>query len=259
MTSAVAIETLRANYPDACYEQLREAVDAAIEALKAQDAAGDTISRKAAIGAICSACGKIDCDQTDTCEKLKFPPAQPEERTEERTETHACDLISRQAAIDALDKRFDSIPMEQTTEILLLRKDLRELPSAQPDLPIKEKCAFCPHCKNCDVNDDLSIQPCVDTISRQEVINTVRKIILGFFSTEDGAMTDTEKTLLSVNKAICNGVRELPSAQPEIIRCKDCKHHHYDGEDIPYCDRIDYGYGWKDDDYCSMAERRTDG
>jgi len=42
------------------------------------------------------------------------------------------DLISRQAAIDALDKRFDSIPMEQTTEILLLRKDLRNLPSAQP-------------------------------------------------------------------------------------------------------------------------------
>jgi hypothetical protein len=43
------------------------------------------------------------------------------------------DLISRQAAIDALDKRFDSIPMEQTTEILQLRKDLRELPSAQPE------------------------------------------------------------------------------------------------------------------------------
>lgn len=43
------------------------------------------------------------------------------------------DLISRQAAIDALDKRFDSIPMNQTTEILLLRKDLRELPPAQPD------------------------------------------------------------------------------------------------------------------------------
>lgn len=49
MTNAEAIETLRVNYPDACYEQLREAVDAAIEALKAQDAAGDTISRQAAI------------------------------------------------------------------------------------------------------------------------------------------------------------------------------------------------------------------
>ena len=42
------------------------------------------------------------------------------------------DLISRQAAIDALDKRFDSIPMEQTSEILLLRKDLREMPPIQP-------------------------------------------------------------------------------------------------------------------------------
>jgi len=43
------------------------------------------------------------------------------------------DLISRQAAIDALDKRFDSIPMEQTVEILQLRRDLRELPPAQPE------------------------------------------------------------------------------------------------------------------------------
>ena len=49
MTNAEVIKTLRANYPDACYEQLREAVDAAIEALKAQDVTGDTISRQAAI------------------------------------------------------------------------------------------------------------------------------------------------------------------------------------------------------------------
>ena len=52
MTAKEAIETLRANYPDACYEQLREAVDAAIEALKARDTAGDTISRQAAIDAV---------------------------------------------------------------------------------------------------------------------------------------------------------------------------------------------------------------
>lgn len=32
-----AIEVLRANYPDACYEQLREAVDMAIKALEAQE------------------------------------------------------------------------------------------------------------------------------------------------------------------------------------------------------------------------------
>ena len=42
-----------------------------------------------------------------------------------------------------------------------------------------------------------------------------------------------------------------------LIRCRDCKHHHYQG-DIPYCDRIDYGYGWKDEGYCSRAERRSE-
>lgn len=52
MTREEAIETLKANYPDACYEQLREAVDAAIEALKAQDTAGDTIYRQVAIDAV---------------------------------------------------------------------------------------------------------------------------------------------------------------------------------------------------------------
>lgn len=34
MTIKEAIETLRANYPDACFEQLRDAVDIAISALK---------------------------------------------------------------------------------------------------------------------------------------------------------------------------------------------------------------------------------
>jgi hypothetical protein len=57
---------------------------------------------------------------------------------------------------------------------------------------------------------------------------------------------------------IVNRLRDDPEADwVEIIRCKDCKHHRYD-RDIPYCDRIDYGYEWKDDDFCSRAERRID-
>lgn len=51
-------------------------------------------------------------------------------------------------------------------------------------------------------------------------------------------------------------IDEQPTVEPQIIRCKACKHHHYQN-DIPYCDRIDYGYGWKDEDYCSFAERRS--
>lgn len=57
MTNEETIKTLEANYPDACFEQLREAVDAAIEALKAQDADSDTISRKATIDAILAVTG----------------------------------------------------------------------------------------------------------------------------------------------------------------------------------------------------------
>lgn len=46
MTNTEAIETLRANYPDACYEQLREAVDTAIEALRAQDVTDTNVGSK---------------------------------------------------------------------------------------------------------------------------------------------------------------------------------------------------------------------
>lgn len=47
-------------------------------------------------------------------------------------------------------------------------------------------------------------------------------------------------------------------AQPEIIRCRECKWHRFDKDNIPYCYNIDYGYGWKDDEFCSRAERRED-
>ena len=53
-------------------------------------------------------------------------------------------------------------------------------------------------------------------------------------------------------QAIKSRIESLPSAQPEIIRCKDCKH--WDGVDT--CDVIDAPV-W-DNDFCSMAERRSD-
>lgn len=43
MTIKEAIETLQANYPDACYEQLREAVDVAITILKQADITEESV------------------------------------------------------------------------------------------------------------------------------------------------------------------------------------------------------------------------
>ena len=54
-----------------------------------------------------------------------------------------------------------------------------------------------------------------------------------------------------------NVIREaLKDAQPEIIRCKDCKHYNIDRLfKVGFCD----GRQRNNDDFCSRAERREDG
>ena len=113
------------------------------------------------------------------CPLEEVPSAQPETH-EERTETHACDYISRQAAIDA----------------------------------------FCSHCY----------------VSRPETCSTIQ---------------NGDKWCEEVY-AIIN----LPSAQPEIIRCKDCKLHGTNGHRLNcamFCCTM------PDDGFCSCGERREDG
>ena len=152
--------------------------------------------------------------------------AESEKRTEERTETHACDSVNRQAAIDAVGS-------------MLRRKfgiggDLAEitlagLPSAQPNLQ--------PTCN----------QLATDTISRQAAIEAMD----GF-----NACGYVEEPFERLEKAL----KEIPAAQPEIIRCKDCKYwreyKYVNGKPkyLPYC-----GFNaiyFREDDYCSHAERR---
>ena len=49
----------------------------------------------------------------------------------------------------------------------------------------------------------------------------------------------------------------LPSAQPEIIMCKDCKHKGTKNRVANAWTTI-FGFMVKDDFYCGLAERRTD-
>ena len=56
-------------------------------------------------------------------------------------------------------------------------------------------------------------------------------------------------------------IEDLPSVEPEIIRCKDCK---YSSPNKVYGCRIhsfadDLDERMYSDDFCSYAERRTDG
>jgi len=58
-----------------------------------------------------------------------------------------------------------------------------------------------------------------ETVNKQSAIDTIHKIIYGFFDvTEDDSeepISEKDKLLLAVNKAICNGIKAMPSAQPE--------------------------------------------
>jgi len=113
----------------------------AIEAMKAQDVTdtnvGDMISRQAAIDTL-----KNHLKTTDVPASYpgiirafeewleEVPSAQPEKRTEERTETHACDCIERQAAIEAVGY----YSLHSGDKLLFADKPLKALPSAQPTL-----------------------------------------------------------------------------------------------------------------------------
>ena len=77
-----------------------------------------------------------------------------------------------------------------------------------------------------------------DLIRRSDAVNELAK----FLGVPARACIHEAENLLKV----------VPSAQPEIIRCKDCKH--YDGRP---CGIVDW-YNTADD-FCSRAERRTDG
>ena len=95
----------------------------------------DLISRQAAIDAIYHHLPSVSITRARTM-LHEVPSAQPEKRTQERTETHACDLIDRQAAIDALaDMHCKS---DEDGYVWIIRSDawarIDALPSAQPEL-----------------------------------------------------------------------------------------------------------------------------
>lgn len=95
-----------------------------------------------------------------------------------------------------------------------------------------------------------------DLISRQAVIEINRSY--------HGQMPN------EVNHRIWIEINELPSAQPEIVRCKECRNRgdddcpmrfiewvEYDDDGYIEYDDIIYDYT-KDDGFCDRAERRTD-
>lgn len=159
-------------------------------------------------------------------------------------------LIDQQAAIEALDKRFDSIPMEQTTEILQLRKDLRSLPSVQ----LEQDREF----MKLTVRNSNG-RPYYSIIFLEFDDNGVGHDFEGYSSYSLDVISDYLKKYF------------MPSVQPsatdtndggnliempQVVRCKDCKWwHDWNGECYGN-GNTGYGVGRKADDFCSWGERR---
>ena len=215
----------------------------------------DLISRQVAIDAvnkICDRCGehkKYDGVMCGTCyldgvadiiEDL--PSVQP--NLQPTCNNLATDTISRQALCEyALSQKDKSVTPN----------DIMRFPSAQPELTddraikhlqstgwmqnhdkemyemgLKEQLAD-------DSGGYDGLIPCEDTISRQAAIDTLYHVD-------------------EYNGRSIEAIRNLPSAQPEIIHCKDCIRY---GKDDCFM-KIQMLWELKPDDFCSYAERREE-
>ena len=138
------------------------------------------------------------------------------------------DLISRQDAI----RIVDNIDTWQAGWRGNAIESMNALPSAHPE-------------------------PCEDAVSRKAVEEMLKNGFpaRGMWEIEGDVVKQTVCETLA--DALMD-LERLPSAQPEIIRCKDCKYYTRPW----YCEAWNNSPGFpvvSDEMFCSMAERREDG
>ena len=96
-----------------------------------------------------------------------------------------------------------------------------------------------------------------DLIDRKSAIDSIEKHLR--FGDELYPLTETDKILNHAFEIAASCVYNLPSAQPEIVRCKDCAAYGemLTGRDMRMiCHK--FALNFPRDFYCAYAERRTD-
>lgn len=98
-----------------------------------------------------------------------------------------------------------------------------------------------------------------DLIERQKAIDALtRKMVSIPTAGEKDLMGDVNR----IRAEDISVIRRLPSAQPEIVRCGQCKYAEVtdaqDNQDGYTC-QFHRGSIWFSGSYCSWGERRTDG
>ena len=154
-------------------------------------------------------------------------------------------LISRQDAIK------EAYPVSIDGEVfdVVQVETLMGLPSAQPETIIES-------------DESIKLQNSNDTISRQAAVDAIAKMMPKSYTPDGSHPADEEIFRAQEIFADCiKTIEILPSAQPEVIRCKDCKYmtEHYDTDgNVPYWTCSEWDSGTDYDGFCHYAERRTD-
>jgi len=140
------------------------------------------------------------------------------------------DLISRQAAIEVIDAVFPVDPMKSeyaqgiACGAALSKTYVEQLPSAQPE-PSQVARDIATIIEN---EQDMRVilknaQPDAPDTNGGDIIYRRAAIDAADRADYTGlAIEDVKK----VTDEVVKEIKKLPSAQPEIIRCKDCKHKH---------------------------------
>lgn len=187
------------------------------------------------------------------------------------------DTIYRQAAIEEIFKEplYESGMKERTASAVVhaIYEKIKSLPSAQPEpitvnidheLTQEEYVKLCKDMASAPIVLLPSAQPDVsdtnvgDIISRQDAIDAMEGLPK-YFDTTDTLCLDYADVLAVLSE-------HLPSAQPDIIRCKDCRWwDKYGDYDNGYCMAAKHGCWtehweisirrtYKGDFYCADAE-----
>ena len=151
------------------------------------------------------------------------------------------DLIDRQAVLN-----------------LFPTHDWKHLYDAIKELPSAETCNQT--CNNLQPTcNTRNVLEALDCISRQAAIDAIDSIIYEIsipLSLDEvvGITRDKLDFGIEVLDTVKEDINEVPSAQPDIIRCKDCKR---------WCNDFPFNYCTMNDrhveewDFCSWAERKT--
>lgn len=199
-------------------------------------------------------------------------------------DTNVGDTISRQAAIKAF-KNFLTIHDSRGVEYLCSAVTMDGVNKILSDLPSVERhgkwldgygfagnyydCFVCGQCKKrkygknkllSALRSNNARRMMADLIDRQAAIDALKKISFShWFECGEYLSEDTrEIEIISSSKAL-ETIEALPSAEPETIHCKDCKHSEHWYSDRRRCFLwSEDGISVFNDGFCNYAERRED-